>query len=70
MTYVVGDGRVTLTNTGADVRVIPEELRELPMLRDYEDLEALSALADKFSQKEFSAGDTIVEAVPPPTRCS
>jgi hypothetical protein len=62
LTYVVGDGRVTFTTTGADVRVIPEELRELPMLRDYEDLEALSALADKFSQKEFSAGDTIIEA--------
>jgi CRP-like cAMP-binding protein len=62
MTYVVGDGRVTFTTTGADVRVIPEELLELPMLRDYEDLEALSALADRFSQREFSAGDTIVEA--------
>lgn len=48
MTYVVGDGRVTFTNTGAEVRVVPQELRELPMLRGYEDLEVLSALADKF----------------------
>jgi len=62
MTYTVGDGRVTFTNTGADVRVIPQELRELPMLRDYEDLEVLSALAGKFKQKEYKAGDTIVEA--------
>ncbi|HWH28100.1 MAG TPA: cyclic nucleotide-binding domain-containing protein, partial [Mycobacteriales bacterium] len=61
-TYTVGDGRVTFTNTGAEVRVIPQELRELPMLRSYEDLEALTALADKFTQKEFSAGATIVEA--------
>ncbi|HEX8157042.1 MAG TPA: family 2B encapsulin nanocompartment shell protein [Solirubrobacteraceae bacterium] len=61
LTYVVGDGRVTFTNNGAAVRVIPEELRELPMLRDFEDLEVLSALADKFVQKEFSAGDVIVE---------
>lgn len=62
MTYVVGDGRVTFTNTGAEVRVVPQELRELPILRGYEDLEALSALADKFTQQEFSAGDLIVQA--------
>ena len=62
MTYVVGDGRVTFTNTGAEVRVVPQELRELPMLRGYEDLEALSALADKFVQKEYKAGETIIEA--------
>ena len=65
LTYVVGDGRVTFTNTGADVRVIPEELRELPLLRDFEDLEVLSALADKFVQKQFSAGDVIVQAGSP-----
>jgi hypothetical protein len=65
MSYVVGDGRVTFTNTGADVRVIPEELRELPLLRDFEDLEVLSALADKFVQKQFSAGDVIVESGAP-----
>src|SRR5438093_6258022 len=58
LTYVVGDGRVTFTNAGAEVRVIPQELRELPILRGYEDLEALSALADRFEQKAFSAGDT------------
>lgn len=62
MTYVVGDGRVTFTNTGAEVRVVPQELRELPMLRGYEDLEALSALAGKFVQKEYKAGETIIEA--------
>jgi CRP-like cAMP-binding protein len=62
MTYVVGDGRVTFANTGAEVRVIPQELRELPMLRDYEDLEALTALADRFTQREYSAGDIIVDA--------
>jgi CRP-like cAMP-binding protein len=65
MTYVVGDGRVTFTNTGAEVGVIPEELRELPMLRDYEDLESLTALADRFTQHEYAAGDVIVEAGSP-----
>jgi len=62
MTYTVGDGRVTFTNTGAKVQVIPQELCELPMLRGYEDLEALTALANKFTQKEYAAGDTIIEA--------
>ncbi|MCA1699274.1 MAG: cyclic nucleotide-binding domain-containing protein, partial [Actinobacteria bacterium] len=62
MTYVVGDGRLTFTNTGARVRVVPHELRELPMLRGYEDLEALSALADRFVQRQFAAGDTIIRA--------
>jgi CRP-like cAMP-binding protein len=64
-TYTVGDGRVTFENTGAQVRVIAHELRELPMLRDYDDLEALTALADKFTQKEYAGGDTIVEAGAP-----
>lgn len=67
-TYVVGDGRVTFANTGAQVRVIPQELRELPMLRDYEDLEALTALAERFEQREYSAGETLVEAGAPADR--
>ena len=61
LTYAVGDGRVTFVNTGADIRVIPQELCELPLLRDFDDVEALGAIADKFVQKEFEAGDVIVE---------
>ena len=34
LTYSVGDGRVQFITTGADVRVIQQELRELPLLRD------------------------------------
>ncbi len=37
LSYTVGDGRVTFTSTGADVRVIPAELRELPVLREFGD---------------------------------
>src|SRR5690349_5682854 len=33
LTYTVGDGRVTFVTSGADVRVIPRELGELPPLR-------------------------------------
>jgi len=59
--YTVGDGRVTFTTTGAEVRVIPQELRELALLRGFDDDEVLSALADRFVQQEFAPGDVIVE---------
>ncbi|WNZ60958.1 family 2B encapsulin nanocompartment shell protein [Myxococcus sp. MxC21-1] len=62
MTYAVGDGRVTFTSTGAKVQVIPQELGELPLLRGYEDVDALTALANRFEQKEFKAGEVITEA--------
>ncbi|MBZ4332328.1 MULTISPECIES: family 2B encapsulin nanocompartment shell protein [unclassified Corallococcus] len=62
MTYAVGDGRVTFTSTGAKVQVIPQELGELPLLRGYEDVEALTALANRFVQKEYKAGEVITEA--------
>lgn len=63
--YKVGDGRVTFTNVGDDVRVIPQELRELPLLRGYEELEVLTALAESFEQRRYSAGDVIVETGQP-----
>src|ERR1700704_1863061 len=31
LSYTVGDGRVTFTGTGDDIRVIPQELGELPL---------------------------------------
>ncbi|MCK8504167.1 family 2B encapsulin nanocompartment shell protein [Myxococcus fulvus] len=62
MTYAVGDGRVTFTSTGAKVAVIPQELGELPLLRGYEDVDALTALANRFEQKEYKAGEVITEA--------
>ncbi|MBD2361789.1 cyclic nucleotide-binding domain-containing protein [Anabaena minutissima FACHB-250] len=61
LTYAVGDGRVTFTNTGASVQVIPQELCELPLLRDFDDTEVLSALAGRFVQQEFAPGDIIVQ---------
>jgi CRP-like cAMP-binding protein len=61
LTYAVGDGRVTFTNIGADIRVIPRELCELPVLRGFDDDDALAALADRFVQREYAAGDVIVE---------
>jgi hypothetical protein len=61
LSYAVGDGRVTFTNIGAKIHVIPQELCELPFLRGYEDVQVLQALADRFVQKELKAGDLIVE---------
>ena len=61
LTYAVGDGRVTFTSTGSDIRVIPQELRELPSLRDFDDEAVLEELADRFEQHEYAAGDVIAE---------
>ncbi|HVF13116.1 MAG TPA: cyclic nucleotide-binding domain-containing protein, partial [Acidimicrobiales bacterium] len=59
--YAVGDGRVTFTTVGADVRAIPQELCELPLLRGFDDVDVLTALADRFVQHEYAPGDVIVE---------
>jgi CRP-like cAMP-binding protein len=61
LTYDLGDGRVSFSNTGNQVRVIPQTLCELPLFRGFEDLEVLNALADRFVQQEFAAGDVIVQ---------
>jgi CRP-like cAMP-binding protein len=61
LSYAVGDGRVTFTNVGAEIQVIPQELGELPLLRGFEDVGVLTELASRFEQQEFKAGDVIVE---------
>ncbi|MEH2056697.1 MAG: family 2B encapsulin nanocompartment shell protein [Nostoc sp.] len=62
LTYTVGDGRVSFSNTGAQIQVIPQELTELPLLRGFEDVGVLNALASQFVQQEFAAGDVIIQA--------
>ncbi|WP_312871816.1 family 2B encapsulin nanocompartment shell protein [Amycolatopsis acididurans] len=61
LSYTVGDGRVTFISTGSDVRVIPAELGELPLLRGFDDDQVLAALAERYEQHEYSPGDVIVE---------
>ena len=61
LSYAVGDGRVTFTTTGAEVRVIPPELGELAPLRGYDDEDVLTELAHRFTQHEYQPGDTLVE---------
>ncbi|MFI9595853.1 family 2B encapsulin nanocompartment shell protein [Nonomuraea sp. NPDC052265] len=60
LTYTLGDGRITFSTTGSDVRVIPAELTELPMLRGFDDMDVLEALADRFQQREIEPGEAIV----------
>lgn len=61
LTYALGDGKVTFIPNGAGLRVIPQELRELSGLRTFDDDEVLGALASRFEQEEFEAGQAIVE---------
>lgn len=68
LSYRVGDGRIKFTTTGADVRVIPQELTELAALRGFQDGTALPSLADRFEQQEFHPGDVIVESGKPADR--
>lgn len=65
LTYALGDGRVTFSNTGAEIRVIPAELCELPVLRGFDDPDVLAALAARFTQREYEPGEVIVEAGSP-----
>lgn len=62
LSYALGDGTISFTQVGASVRVIPQELGELPLLRGFEDAEILEALADRFVQTEHAPGDAIIEA--------
>jgi len=60
LSYALGDGTISFTEVGSSARVIPQELGELPILRGYEEVEVLEALADRFVQREHASGDVIV----------
>ncbi|MEU6378995.1 family 2B encapsulin nanocompartment shell protein [Streptomyces sp. NPDC046909] len=66
--HTVGDGRVTFVQEGAAVRVIPHGLGGLPLLRGFEDLDALAALAERCVQRDFDAGEVLVERGSPADR--
>ncbi|MFV2195332.1 family 2B encapsulin nanocompartment shell protein [Nocardiopsis sp. LOL_012] len=67
LTYTIGDGRIEFNQTGSHVRVIPQELAELSLLRGYDDEEVLEALADRFVQREFEPGDVLAQQGAPAT---
>ncbi|MGH3527555.1 MAG: cyclic nucleotide-binding domain-containing protein, partial [Pseudonocardiaceae bacterium] len=61
--YTVGDGRISFRMNGdATIRVIPKELRELPMLRDFTDYpDVLEAIANQFELRDVPAGSVVVQ---------
>ncbi|AWZ07487.1 MULTISPECIES: family 2B encapsulin nanocompartment shell protein [unclassified Streptomyces] len=59
LSYSVGDGRVEFIKTGTQVQVIPAELGELPILRDYDDPDVLTELAARCHQIDFEAGQEL-----------
>ena len=65
LTITVGSGRVSFTGTAEAVRVIPQTLSELPLLRDFEDVAVLGALAGRFVQRQYKADEVIAESGKP-----
>ncbi|MFI6416694.1 family 2B encapsulin nanocompartment shell protein [Streptomyces sp. NPDC050842] len=61
LSYTVGDGRIEFVQDGSRVRVIPRELGELALLRGFEDVEVLTAIADRCIQRDFRAGEVLTE---------
>ncbi|MGW7069254.1 family 2B encapsulin nanocompartment shell protein [Streptomyces sp. NPDC054855] len=61
LSYTVGDGRIEFVQDGGDVRVIPRELGELALLRGFDDVDVLTAIAGRCVQRDFRAGEVLVE---------
>ncbi|MFJ8209778.1 family 2B encapsulin nanocompartment shell protein [Streptomyces sp. NPDC096033] len=61
LSYTVGDGTIDFVQDGASVRVIPQELGELALLRGFDDVQVLTAIADRCVQRDFRAGEVLVE---------
>ncbi|WP_049570545.1 family 2B encapsulin nanocompartment shell protein [Streptomyces sp. SBT349] len=68
LTHTVGNGRVEFVSTGAEVRVIPAELGELPPLAGFDQADVLQAVAAACVQRDFAPGDVIVAAGTPADR--
>ncbi|NXY95501.1 cyclic nucleotide-binding domain-containing protein [Streptomyces sp. BR123] len=61
LSYTVGDGQIEFVQDGAAVRVIPRELTELALLRGFDDMDVLNAIAGRCVQRDFRAGEVLVE---------
>ncbi|MGJ5749361.1 cyclic nucleotide-binding protein [Streptomyces puniciscabiei] len=68
LTLRAGRGRVHFEQNGADdIRVIPQTLTELPILRGYPDVDVLREIAGRFRPREVRAGQVLFEAGQPVT---
>src|SRR5262245_635384 len=56
LTHALGDGLISFVAEGSQVKVVPQELTEIPMLRGYDGAEILGSLANKFKKKEYKPG--------------
>ncbi|MEJ3747222.1 family 2B encapsulin nanocompartment shell protein, partial [Actinomycetes bacterium KLBMP 9797] len=65
LSYAIGDGRLTFITEAGQTRVVPQELRELPVLRDFADDAVLGALAERFAPRQYAPGDVIVASGQP-----
>ena len=66
LSFAVGRGRVLFVQNGADdVRIVPETMRALPVLRGLTDDAVLGELAASFTAREFQPGEVIFEAGTP-----
>jgi hypothetical protein len=54
LSYTLGDGLLTFTSNGNDVRVIPAELTELPWLQGLDDADLLHTLAVALCSRNLS----------------
>ncbi|MFD7097776.1 family 2B encapsulin nanocompartment shell protein [Streptomyces xanthophaeus] len=61
LSYTVGDGRIEFVQDGGNVRVIPRELGELALLKGFDDVDVLTAVADRCVQRDFRAGEVLAE---------
>lgn len=61
LSYAVGDGRLSFSNVGAKVQVVPQELGELPLLQGFSDDAVFDTLASRFIQREYKPGALIAE---------
>ncbi|MEU2790980.1 family 2B encapsulin nanocompartment shell protein [Streptomyces sp. NPDC007100] len=61
LSYAVGHGRVSFVQTGAEARLVPPSLAELPVLRGLDDQELLAELAGRFTQRDVEQGEVVVE---------
>jgi CRP-like cAMP-binding protein len=62
LTHALGEGRAAFDSTGGEVRVIPESLAELPILRGFAEPEVLTAVAGRLVHREYRPGELLADA--------
>ncbi|KDN83631.1 family 2B encapsulin nanocompartment shell protein [Kitasatospora cheerisanensis] len=67
LSYAVGRGRVSFVQTGREVKVAAPTLREVPVLRGFDDGVVLEQLAARFVQRDFHAGEVLIQEGAPIT---